>query len=82
MQYYSPDRVVTTSISDPCGVAVFSDVAVYVLHQQVGREHTGYKISTDIAIIKVILKERWDLDASDIVSGCNTPCRAHGDMKT
>ena len=56
-----PDRIIASSVRHPRGISLFDDIAVDVLHEEVGCQDAMHEISADIAIIKIVLEQRGDL---------------------
>ena len=64
-----PDRIIAACVRHTRGIALFDDVAVDVLHEEIGRQHAMDKVSPDIAIVKVVLEQRGDLCMCELPLG-------------
>jgi len=65
---HRPNRIIAFGILNASGIPVFCDVGINVFHEQVRGEDPMDEISPDMAIVKVILEQRWDLCFAKVAS--------------
>jgi len=68
-EIYRPDGVITFGILDAGSIPVLCDIGVDIFHQEVGGEDPMDEVSPDVAIIEVVLEQRWDLNFTVCESG-------------
>lgn len=64
-----PNGVVAFSVLDPGCIPIFRDVGVDVFHQKIGGKDSTDEVSSDMAVVKVVLEQRRDLSSIRTAGG-------------